>query len=66
MLNRPAAATEPVPGKHASATTDVVRRARAVPFRGTRLGLGGMSVLLVLVFAARSMSGDFSITLVDF
>ena len=46
--------------------TDVVRRARTVPVRRTRIVTGSLAVLLVLVFAARTMLGDFTITLVDF
>jgi iron complex transport system permease protein len=65
MLNRPPTA-EPVPGQHTTVATDVVRRARAVPVRRTRIVLAGLAVLLVLVFAARTMLGDFTITLVDF
>ncbi len=66
VLNRPAAATGPATGQDAPAATDVVRRARAVPVRRTRIVIGSLAVLLVLVFAARTMLGDFTITLVDF
>ncbi|HET7352218.1 MAG TPA: iron chelate uptake ABC transporter family permease subunit [Marmoricola sp.] len=43
-----------------------VRRARRSPRRRTRLVVAGLSVALVLVFAARTMLGDFTITLPDF
>ncbi len=66
VLNRPAAATEPGPGLDSAVATDVVRRARAVPVWRTRIVIGSLAVLLVLVFAARTMLGDFTITLVDF
>ncbi len=66
VLNRPAAATGPATGQDGPAATDVVRRARAVPVRRTRIVIGSLAVLLVLVFAARTMLGDFHITLVDF
>ena len=70
MLHRSAAApgpdTGPGPRQDAPASTDVVRRARAVPARRTRIVIGSLAVLLLLVFAARTMLGDFTITLVDF
>ena len=66
VLNRPATATGPGPGHDAPAAVDVVRRARAVPVRRTRIVIASLTVLLVLVFAARTMLGDFTITLVDF
>lgn len=43
-----------------------VVRARRVPVRRYRLVLAGLSVLLVLVFAARVLLGDFTITIPDF
>ncbi len=66
VLNRPATATGPGPGRDAPAAVDVVRRARAVPVRRTRIVIASLAVLLVLVFAARTLLGDFTITLVDF
>ena len=66
VLNRPATATGPGPGHDAPAAVDVVRRARAVPVRRTRIVIASLAVLLVLVFAARTLLGDFTITLVDF
>jgi iron complex transport system permease protein len=47
-------------------TVAIVRRARRAPVRRTRLVLAGLALLLVLVFAARAMLGDFIITLPDF
>jgi iron complex transport system permease protein len=66
VLNRPAAATEPGPGHDAPAAGDVVRRARAAPVRRTRIVIASLAVVLVLAFAARTMLGDFTITLIDF
>jgi len=48
------------------APVETVRRARRGPARRTRLVLGGLFVVLVLAFAARTMLGDFIITLPDF
>ena len=47
-------------------TVAVVRRARRAPARRTNLVLALLALLLVLVFAARTMLGDFIITLPDF
>ena len=66
MLHRSATATGPGHDDTEPAPTDVVRRARAVPVRRTRIVIGSLAVLLVLVFAARTLLGDFTITLVDF
>ena len=66
VLNRPAAATGPVRGSDAPAAADVVRRAAGVPVRRTRIVVAALAVLLVLVFAARMLLGDFTITLPDF
>ena len=63
VLNRPAAAdrTEDAP-----AATDVVRRARAVPVRRTRIVIGGPGRPLGRSSPPARCSGDFTITLVDF
>ena len=45
---------------------DTVRRARRSPARRTRGVVAALSVALVLAFAARTMLGDFIITLPDF
>ncbi|HET9499812.1 MAG TPA: iron chelate uptake ABC transporter family permease subunit [Marmoricola sp.] len=44
---------------------DVARAARRGPIRRTRLVVGGLAAVLVLVLAARTMLGDFTITLPD-
>ncbi|WP_239456352.1 FecCD family ABC transporter permease [Nocardioides solisilvae] len=44
----------------------VVRRARRAPRRRRRLVLAGLSVLLLAVFAARVLLGDFTFTVPDF
>jgi iron complex transport system permease protein len=46
--------------------TDVVRAARKRPVRRTRLVVGGLSVVLLGVFAARVLLGDFTYTIPDF
>jgi iron complex transport system permease protein len=59
----------PAPGHPAGSspeTVAVVRRARRAPARRTNLVLALLALLLVLVFAARTMLGDFIITLPDF
>lgn len=48
------------------AAREAVRKARRRPVRRTRLVIGGLSAALVLVFCARTMLGDFIITLPDF
>ena len=50
----------------ASETVAIVRRARRAPARRTRRVLVGLTLRLVLVLAARTMLGDFIITLPDF
>lgn len=69
VLSRPPAA--PYPAKDSSPTSGgpdsdvVVRRARRAPQRRSRLVLTSLSAVLVLVLAARTMLGDFVITLPD-
>ncbi|UDY23223.1 FecCD family ABC transporter permease [Nocardioides sp. Kera G14] len=45
---------------------DVVRRARRVPQRRLALVVGGLVVVLVAVFFARVLGGDYTITFPDF
>jgi iron complex transport system permease protein len=68
LLSRPPATpTQQLLGHTAcSDSLAIVRRARRAPARRTRLVLTALTVLLVLVFAARTMLGDFIITLPDF
>ena len=47
-------------------TLAVVRRARAVPRRRHRLVVAGLSLVLLLAFAARVLLGDFTFTIPDF
>jgi iron complex transport system permease protein len=54
------------PAGSSAETVAVVRRARREPARRTNLVLGVLAVLLVLEFSARTMLGDFIITLPDF
>jgi iron complex transport system permease protein len=49
-----------------SESVTIVRRARRAPARRTRLVLVGLGLLLVVVLAARTMLGDFVITVPDF
>ncbi len=48
------------------AVIERVSRARRVPIRRRRLVVGGLSVLLVAVFAVRVLLGDFTFTVPDF
>jgi iron complex transport system permease protein len=68
VLSENVAATSPDPLQFSVRpdAVDVVRRARRVPSRRTRLVVGGLGVAVVLAFAARTMLGDFIITLPDF
>ena len=50
----------------ATADIEVVRRARAGTRRRHRLVVGGLALLTVLVFAARVLLGDYTVTIPDF
>ena len=54
------------PGPRATGATSALRSARRTVARRRRLVLGGLSVLLFLVFAARVLLGDFTVTIPDF
>lgn len=47
-------------------TVDVVRRARRRPARRHRLVIAALSLLVFLVFVARVLLGDFTVTIADF
>jgi iron complex transport system permease protein len=47
-------------------TLEVARRARRRPVRRARLVAGGLALVLLGVFAARVLLGDFTITIADF
>ena len=47
-------------------SVSIVRRAHRRPVRRTAWVVGGLAVLLVLAFGARTLGGDFTITLPDF
>lgn len=66
VTGRPVSARPHECGPTGQATVEIVRQARRVPARRARLVLVGLSLVLVLVFAARTMLGDFIITLPDF
>jgi iron complex transport system permease protein len=57
---------EPPPIRTPRASVDLVRAARRRPRRRTRLVVAGLSLLLLGVFAARVLLGDFTFTIPDF
>ncbi|HET7684224.1 MAG TPA: iron chelate uptake ABC transporter family permease subunit, partial [Marmoricola sp.] len=61
-----AVGTSCAPVARTTTSQDVVRRARRRPARRTRLVVGGLAAALLLAFAARTMLGDFLITVPDF
>ena len=58
----PLATLEPT----AARNPDAVRRARRTPLRRRRLVIAGLSLALLLAFAARVLLGDFTYTIPDF
>ena len=66
VLNRPGLEVAPAPAVDVPDPRSAVRRARRGPARRTRLVVTGLAVALVLAFAARTLLGDFTITLSDF